>query len=482
MNWVNLVQIENCAATVIPAMESRNPPAYGGVSEQKLSRTLLSETTRSFFMSLETVKQTYIPTAEEISNWAVLQEQQQPDHYGSHDDLFQVDVLSQPERTTKKPLSFNFDAEVVRARDAIESGSAETRKLAQDGFINNAQYWAKEYIGDIKTTHYYWEIEESDKDMRLFHPQFGYADEMYHNAVEDEAIPEYERKRRVIENEIGQILTRQLGKSHDGDTFIWMSPPPEGVENETYGGYTMGHLYEVREVNGKKILAGRDVKNKLSNENHKLLLESYAQQKLFDSIPTSNEILGTLVKSKRGISTRDVERSIEFLEKEQGIREESDEDMKAGIFEETLSRYEYRLQSIYRELEKQNVNKAMVTQMITTWAQDIFIDSETNLLLKNGKNTADLEEFMGYAVARFEERVGGGSCGEGFGFEDMSSQYQGVFGYTPERVMPGIGGSEWKKTLSCTCPFCNQKVEAVIEGGRIKCPKSTCGKSAPYNC
>lgn len=39
---------------------------------------------------------------------------------------------------------------------------------------------------------------------------------------------------------------------------------------------------------------------------------------------------------------------------------------------------------------------------------------------------------------------------------------------------------EGEKTLNCTCPFCNTRVEAVISGGRIQCPH--CGKSAEYHC
>ncbi len=38
------------------------------------------------------------------------------------------------------------------------------------------------------------------------------------------------------------------------------------------------------------------------------------------------------------------------------------------------------------------------------------------------------------------------------------------------------------KTLECTCPFCNEKVNAKIGGGKITCTNEDCGKSAPYNC
>jgi hypothetical protein len=36
------------------------------------------------------------------------------------------------------------------------------------------------------------------------------------------------------------------------------------------------------------------------------------------------------------------------------------------------------------------------------------------------------------------------------------------------------------KTLECKCPFCDQRVKAVIAGGKIKCPE--CKKSVDYSC
>lgn len=38
------------------------------------------------------------------------------------------------------------------------------------------------------------------------------------------------------------------------------------------------------------------------------------------------------------------------------------------------------------------------------------------------------------------------------------------------------------KKLDCTCPFCNEKVSAIISDGKITCPRKECGKSAPYAC
>lgn len=44
------------------------------------------------------------------------------------------------------------------------------------------------------------------------------------------------------------------------------------------------------------------------------------------------------------------------------------------------------------------------------------------------------------------------------------------------------GESNEKKLLECRCPKCEQKVVAVIENGKITCPRKECGNTAPYKC
>jgi hypothetical protein len=377
--------------------------------------------------------------------------------------LVYEDILYKAEKEVKKPLSFNLEAEAIRAQEALQAGSEISRKLARDGFVNNALYWAREYVGDIKTTHYYWEIEEKDDSVRLYHPQFGYADDMERNAIEDDSIPKFEKKRRIIEHEVGQNLTKALKDSQAGDTFIWMSPSPEGVESEIYGGYTMGHLYEIKEVAGKKILAGRDIKNSLTNENHKLLLEGYAKQPLFENTPTSNEILGTLVKPERGVSSLQVEQSIRVLEKGQdpikNSMDRDNEERKVKMFEQTLERYKHRYERMYSKLEQVYLNKGEITQEFKDIAQDIFVTFESNVMMEgNDMTKTELQTFMQFAVSRYQQRVGGGSCGDGVGFDgDMSSQYESVFGYAPLMVSSGVYSVEDKHGgLEFPCQHCRK--------------------------
>ncbi len=44
------------------------------------------------------------------------------------------------------------------------------------------------------------------------------------------------------------------------------------------------------------------------------------------------------------------------------------------------------------------------------------------------------------------------------------------------------GESSEKKLLECKCPKCEHKVVAVIENGKITCPRKECGNTAPYKC
>jgi len=51
-------------------------------------------------------------------------------------------------------------------------------------------------------------------------------------------------------------------------------------------------------------------------------------------------------------------------------------------------------------------------------------------------------------------------------------------GIPPEQVLQKMK----EDSLDCTCPYCKQKVKAVIANGTITCPRKECGKSAPYAC
>jgi len=76
---------------------------------------------------------------------------------------------------------------------------------------------------------------------------------------------------------------------------------------------------------------------------------------------------------------------------------------------------------------------------------------------------------------------------EAYGYREVKEVKAGCgisggFGLVGEESVKSVADFDPKKEriLCCTCPFCKEKVEAVIKNGRIKCPRSECGKSAKW--
>lgn len=106
------------------------------------------------------------------------------------------------------------------------------------------------------------------------------------------------------------------------------------------------------------------------------------------------------------------------------------------------------------------------------------------------------EELERYALLDTAYVVGGGTCPAGTSANELTQSISemlidraGAVGYGEALQIVDIRGqqlatSKDKDTLKCTCPFCNQKVEAKIDRQKktISCTNSGCKKSAPYNC
>ena len=385
-----------------------------------------------------------------------------------------VGYLPQPVEVSKNNhLSFNLSHERERALDSMSTNNADNIKLARDGFIQNAQYWAKEYIGGIKTTHYLWQIVNNQGNTRLYHPSFGYADDASKNALEQD-VPDYEKQRRKIEHQVTLQFSHVLQNAHRGDVFIWTSPPPEaeGVAGGVYGGYTMTHLYEVDEVvlnkggNKKtvKVLKGRDVKNNLTNFSQKGLLEKLGGSEIFTDTPSSLDLLSTLVKVKFGTSTRDIEETIKRLEQYTGDTEEA----KVREFEKILQDNELLLEQIFQMLILQdpNMSQAFIANYFRQYADKIAYSLKKAL----PKNIGGAPGWLSIAAV-------GGSCGAGVGFANAG--FKSVFGYAPGAMASSLNG---ERTLKCNeCPLCKTKdIDAIIKNGKIHCP--SCKGSANYAC
>lgn len=391
----------------------------------------------------EEVTQNYlrpIPTAEELEESGVI-------------DL-EAKIVEREE--VPKPLSFNLTAERDRALAALRSGDATKIKLAQDGFVSHVGYWSKEYLADIKTTHYYWEIVVHEGKTRLFHPQFGYAHEMDANAINDPNIPDYERKRRLIERQVREEqLEPALATMQDGETFMWLSPPPEGKLNDVYGGYSMGHLYEVKQVGEKKILAGRDVKNRLSNSAQAELLEHFAGVPLLSKLPKSEEILEIIVKPEFGVSTYDIEYQIKEKERAEGVVF-SDDTAREQIIDRVLKEHTDMLRELFMQLGEEEIDEEELSSRFESITKEIFKEfieeqNEEKQDMSQGSFENEEDDYGGGVIvdidAMFAERIGGGSCGAGFGFDGgggMEQAYMEAFGYVPQYVSSSFGGGSYE--------------------------------------
>lgn len=326
--------------------------------------------------------------------------------------------------STPSFLSFDLGNEKSRIEVAQKDSDPRALKLAEDGFKSNASYWAKEYIAGIKTTHYYWEVVQQDGQTRLFHPGFGFADDIGKDGLEQQGLPEIEIQRRRIELAVTNQLTLQMPHAQKGDTFYWASPPPEGENTEAYGTYTMTHTFMVDEVDDeydpgqkKKVLVGRDVRNELSNESHRYLLHKISGKEVFSSTPTSLDILNTLVKPEFGVSQKDLESMIKQQEAREGkVTQDGDE----AILDDVLSKNEKYLDGILMILKDHFTDKDMAVRLFQIWAELVKKEYYGTLYEQSGD---DMERRL-FIEARMMQAVSaGGSCGEGFGFGSQSFGY-----------------------------------------------------------
>ena len=394
------------------------------------------------------------------------------------------------ERENESFYSFNLSAERTRALEAKHRLPQE-QKLARDGFKNNASYWAKEYIAGIKTTHYFWEIVNENGESRLFHPEFGYADDIHKNAL-TENVPDFEMERRVMEYKIARLLPQFALAGSLHQPIIWSSPPPEGVEDGTYGGYTMTHILETQEVDGKLHLIGRDIRNYLDTSSQKALLEEHSGRRLFANDPTSLEILSSPVRATYGTTSLDIERSIRQKEEDLGLDKSEGSER---IFNKTFALYVEELDVIYELLGEEELSEEQVVAMFDAWGKRVDRAYQMEMLreerIKNNQDLTDDEalEYAAFLDSTYQERVGGGSCGDGVGF---GAGEESVFGYAPDGLSQTFGrqgrNADFREDKNlCRCKgqdphfHCPGEKEgkkcahAIVVGkGITKCPN--CGK------
>jgi hypothetical protein len=272
----------------------------------------------------------------------------------------------------KQPLSFDLAFEKRRIREAKSPAELEQYFY---GFEENMAFWSREYIARIPTVHYVWNIEQqADGSTRLHHPSFGYADEVSWNGaygLEIEDLPQFERDRRAIEHTVTLEMNKQLETADAGTKYVWTSPPPEGIQNESYGGYTMTHVYEVVQLeNGRKILKGRDILHTASNQKQKKVLEQLGlNNPNFSDNPSANELLGTLVEVGKSTTISEIER---LLKQGRGL-DLSKQEQDLEEFNRLIATYREKVINIFGHLCAGNDFEAVtlfqdwVTQVDTDW-------------------------------------------------------------------------------------------------------------------
>lgn len=119
--------------------------------------------------------------------------------------------------------------------------------------------------------------------------------------------------------------------------------------------------------------------------------------------------------------------------------------------------------------------------LLSADAADQALDNKEDIFVATDKYARTMSESTLYTLAAEPIRVVGTACGDSGGADIEVSFGKSALGPF-NTAQYGYSVSGEKATLNCTCPFCNTKVVAVIEGGRITCTNPVCKKSAPYEC
>lgn len=372
----------------------------------------------------------------------------------------------------EEPLSFDLSFEKKRIERARFQGK-ESAWRTYNGLLNNMEFWSREYIAQIPTVHYLWNIEkQKDGSIKLNNPAFGYADDISWNAAYGEEVrnlPQYEKERRAVEHTITGEMYKKLQNADVGTTYIWTSPPPEGVANENYGGYTMTHVYEVDEMeNGGKVLKGHDILHHADNKEQKKVLEQFSKNSFeLSSNPSSIELLGTLVEARAGITFSEIEEKF----KEGDNHNQNDEEKRLGQFNKILEKHRLKIKAIYQHLYAGNDSLALilfrdwVTNIEEEWQElrqrenrkyaEGSIRSEVNGEFVFTENYDDLPPVLGMrnissSTSAQVVMQRGGSCGKGFGMSGLNADgnrggtvamQQEVFGYAPALMAGSLAGS-----------------------------------------
>jgi len=360
----------------------------------------------------------------------------------------------------------------------------------------NVKRYLGEFVGKIPYTTIRYEMDDGGFTFAGMHVMDSYkkAAEMSHRSREQAEVAGFQ----IIED----TLLNKGKEQHPPNAAYWISPPKD---------WSYGFIFILKKDKG-----GRITESILRYpENQGEFVRSNALMQVFQ--PNSPEIQ----------NSDDFLFSPQFGFEEQNSHGDLDRIMQCiGIDEEKITQSHYFEERIEKTLSSWIHEYAKrIIQLSTKDRMDIDYDWQTEqaeiLLLSIYQQAQDImrlfpyhtsssmlahaisqdenvfsQELLGIHAAQLKKQKNlpqaeGGSCpviNDAQNMTDPVSQFVSnhdvVNALKAGKKLEDIlnGESSEKKLLECKCPKCEHKVVAVIENGKITCPRKECGNTAPYKC
>lgn len=312
-------------------------------------------------------------------------------------------------------------------------------------------------------------------------------------------------KRYKLENDGYEKAKELLINSPLYSTVILASPPSE-IKIDGYGDQSLMYFYHILpgETEDTRTIKALSWMNKLTREEQAEILNSFKVNK--DVEPTAESILNNPVESV--VFSNDTESFSVLWNKVEEVYSRKDRDffcLPFTVMEQYLlngdklrERDNPVLTAMINEIAQRIARGDSAEDLETQW--DIMLNlADLQLLHKEDSSLAEpfprgtqLEFdrkgviFKHYKHLAYEPRQMETPCGHSGGLGVNNRQQYPIL-TTTFTMSKNIAGKtslavpiSHEKTLKCTCPFCQKKVEATIKDKKIICPN--CSKSAKYEC
>lgn len=360
------------------------------------------------------------------------------------------------------------------------------------------------YLGEFilkspfKEFFYEEEVNSQTGQKEIHAPGFiGPIADVYDNAIWENRRHGQSGRREIAECEGFRKLERALLETPEGTFYLWISPP--GTKEEGYGDYSFTHLGQIKERGGNRRIEVTAVRNSLTLEEHAQILNHFLPEERQLKNPKDTDFLRNPILIENGgnqtihdlLVAMDVVLKGEYSRTSQfakDYRERKDwEKELLEMIKPMINDYYSLIEegAIWDELQRiiwAIENYTASSDLYSTYYTRDMMNRKTAFMVNEGPVPArEWEGIIFYERLGFEpEKLGAGGCPP-----DPSSWSKDPF--SPSAVLPSqqhtlenSQSPEGQKKLKCECPNCHQKVEAIIENGKIHCP--ACGVSAEYQC